>query len=68
MGEVKFRGGKRVVPDYMEQLMAGIPTHKMTYDEAVVAMNAKMERGVIDQSFDKIVARHFVENRVRGSG
>lgn len=62
MAEVKFREGKRIVPDYMALLMRGIPTHKLTYEEAIAAMNRKMETDLLDHSVDRIIARHFAEN------
>jgi hypothetical protein len=59
MAEVEFRTGKRVIPDYMAELMAGIQTHKMTYDQAVAAMNKKLESNVIDRASDQIINEHF---------
>lgn len=63
MAEIEFRTGKREVPDYMADLMAGLQTHRMTYDEAVQAMNRKMLTDQIDRSIDRIVQQHFVENQ-----
>jgi len=59
VAEVEFRTGKREIPDYMADLMAGIPTHKMTYDQAVAAMNRKLETGHIDRAVDDIRAEHL---------
>lgn len=63
MGEVKFRDGKRVIPDYMEDLMKGLRVDKMRYDEAIEAMNRKMVTDHVDRAVDKMVSRHFMENR-----
>jgi hypothetical protein len=49
----------------MEQLMAGLPLHKYTYEQAVAAMNRKMERDVIDTSVDRIIDQHLAEHRSR---
>lgn len=63
MGEVKFRDGKRVIPDYMEELMRGLRVDRMRYDEAVDAMNRKMVTDHIDRAVDRMVSRHMMENR-----
>lgn len=63
MGEVKFRDGTRVIPEYMEDLMKGLRVDKMRYDEAVVAMNNKLVSDHVDRAVDRIVSRHFMENR-----
>ena len=63
MAELEFRDGKRIVPDYMETLMVGLPLHKLTYSQAVAAMNAQQTQGIIDRAFDKVIDRHFEEHR-----
>lgn len=63
MAELEFRDGARIVPDYMETMMAGLPLHKLTYAEAIDAMNAQAVQGIVDRSFDKILGRHFQENQ-----
>jgi hypothetical protein len=65
MAELEFRDGKRVVPDYMDQLMADLPLHKYTYEQAVDAMNRKLERNVIDTAVDRVIDQHLVEHRTR---
>ena len=67
MGELEFRDGKRNVPDYMEDLMAGLPLHKLTYAQAIGAMNAQQVQNVIDRNIEKIVDRHMEDIR-RGPG
>ena len=62
MAEVEFRTGKREVPDYMADLMAGIETHRLTYDEAVEAMNRKMTGDYLGRAMDRIIDQHFREN------
>lgn len=63
MAELEFRDGKRVVPDYMETLMVGLPLHKLTYDQAIAAMNQQAVSGVIDRHMDRMLDRHFKENQ-----
>lgn len=64
MAEVEFRTGKRDVPDYLADLMVGIKTHKMTYDEAIVAMNRKMIGDYVGRAVDRRIDQHFSD---RGS-
>lgn len=61
--ELEFRDGKRVVPDYMAELMAGMPLHKLTYNQAIDAMNAINVSRVIDRAYDRIIDRHFEDHR-----
>lgn len=61
MAERKFRDGKREIPDYMDDLMAGLDTSRMTYDQAVVAMNHEMIATHLDRAVDQITDRHFRE-------
>jgi hypothetical protein len=63
MAKVEFRTGKKEIPDYMAELMAGIPTHKLTYKQAVAAMNAKMLNDHVGRSMDRIVDDHFNRRR-----
>ena len=65
MAQVEFRTGKREVPDYMAELMYGIPTHRMTYDEAVAAMNRKMVGDHIGRAVDRIIDDHFSQRKER---
>lgn len=64
MAEVEFRTGKQEIADYLADLMRGIPTHKMTFDEAIRAMNTKMVGDHVGRAVDRIVDRHF-EERIR---
>lgn len=63
MAERKFRDGKREIPDYMHDLMQGLQTHKMTYEQALVAMNSKALKDHLNRTVDRTVMRHFAENR-----
>lgn len=65
MAEVEFRTGKMEIADYLADLMRGIPTHKMTFDQAVEAMNAKMVGDYVGRSVDRMVDRHFAERTRR---
>lgn len=63
MAERKFRDGKREIPDYMHDMMQGLQTHKMTYEQAVKAMNQKGLSDFLNRTVDRTVMRHFAENR-----
>jgi hypothetical protein len=63
MAERKFRDGKREIPDYMHDLMQGLQTHKMTYEEALVAMNRKQVSDFTGRAVDRLVSDHFARNR-----
>lgn len=65
MAQVEFRTGKREIPDYMAELMAGLGTHKMTYDQAVAAMNRRLEANHITRAGDRIIGDHFARNARR---
>lgn len=59
VAERKFRDGKREIPDYVDDLMSGLRTEKMTYEQAIKAMNHDMEARVIDRHVDSMIQRHF---------
>ena len=62
MAERKFRDGKREIPDYMHDMMQGLQTHKMTYEEALAAMNQKALKDHLNTTVDRVISRHFAEN------
>lgn len=61
--ELEFRDGKRTVPDHIAALLAGIETHRLTYDEALDAGNRKIESDFINAQRDRILEAHFRELR-----
>lgn len=63
MPELRFRDGKRVVPDYISSLMSGLETRKMTYDEAIAAMNRQMLTNHTDRVMGRMLADHFAGKR-----
>ena len=58
MAKLDFRDGPREVPDHIRDLMAGIDTETLTYDQAIARMNQNLEKGVIDRAADAIVRQH----------
>jgi hypothetical protein len=65
MAELRFRDGERVVPDYMEDLMTGLPLHKLTYSQAVAAMNQQNVVKIVDRQMDRVLEGHFQKGRRR---
>jgi hypothetical protein len=61
--ELEFRDGKRVVPDYIAALLAGIETFRLTYEEAIAEANKRAEADFINAQQDRILAAHFRELR-----
>jgi len=57
--EVEFRDGKRWIPAYLADLMGGLKTHTLTYDEAVAKANTKIGQDHINTAYDQIVGQHF---------
>lgn len=54
-----FRDGEREVPDHIATWMTGIDTARMTYEEALVEMNHKMERDFITRAQNRVIQSHF---------
>lgn len=65
MAERKFRDGKREVPDYIDTLMGSLETERLTYDDALDAMNREMLGQHIDRAVTRQIDRHFRENPPR---
>lgn len=61
--EVEFRDGKRLVPEYLADLMDGLTTFTMTYAEAVQAANKRLEANHLNAQQDRVLAAHFREFR-----
>lgn len=62
MPELRFRDGKRVIPEYMARLMSGIETKILTYSDALKAMNHKLENDHVERAMSRIVADHLAEH------
>jgi len=57
--ELEFRDGDRQVPDYLADMMRGIKTHTMTYQQAIEAANKKVESDLLNAKQDDVLAAHF---------
>lgn len=61
--EIEFRDGKRFVPEYIANLLIGIETHRLSYEEAIEAGNKKVEADFLNAQQDAVLAAHFRELR-----
>jgi len=59
MREVEFRDGKRVIPDHLADMMSELPTHTLTYEQAVEKANWKLASDHANKAFDSAVQGHF---------
>ena len=59
MREVEFRDEKRLVPDHLADMMATLPTHTMTYEQAIEKANWKLANDHIDRAYDGMIQSHF---------
>ena len=66
MIEVEFRDGKRQVPDHVAEMMESLPTHTMTYEQAMEKANWKLADDHVSRAFDGFVQSHF--RNTNGSG
>jgi hypothetical protein len=57
--EIQFRDGKRVVPEYLADMMAQLDTARYSYEEAVSLVNNSLSRDHANKAMDQIVANHF---------
>lgn len=61
MATLEFRDGSREVPDYLEPILRGLETFRMTYEEALREANRKMLADHINAQHDRIVSAHLRE-------
>jgi hypothetical protein len=64
MAEVKFRDGPRDVAPHLAELMASLPTHRMTYDQAVHEVNDKLMRDHLNKVFGKVLEGDLFEKGI----
>ncbi len=61
--ELDFLDGRRVVPEYLAILMAGIDPTRYTYEQAVKMTNAGIADDRFSEARTKMVTKHFDEVR-----
>lgn len=57
--EVEFRTGKREVPDHLAEMMNGIETYRMTYEEALDAANKRLATNHVEKAVNAVIDGHF---------
>ena len=60
--ELEFRDGKRVVAPHVYEMLHGLDTYRMLYEEALNFANGKMLADHVNRHADKMIQRHFKEN------
>ena len=48
-----------MVPEHLADIMAGLPTHTMTYEQAVEKANWKLANDHVEKVYDGIIQSHF---------
>ena len=56
-----FRDGKRVVPEHVSAILGGMETDHLTYDEAMIIANKRLEADLLNERQADIIAAHFKE-------
>jgi hypothetical protein len=57
--DVEFRDGVKSIPAYLADMMAGIPTHTLTLEEAVAAANRRQLDGIVGKAQEEAIRKHF---------
>lgn len=63
--QVEFRTGIREVPDYLADMMRDIPTHTMTFEEAVEKANWRLASDYANRVQGDIIKKWFRDGRPR---
>ena len=64
MALLEFRDGLREVPDHLADMMRGLDTYKLTYEEAQIRANQSLVRDRLNRAGEKVVADHFRRFRI----
>lgn len=54
-----FRDGIRTVPEHVNAILGDMETDNLTYDEAMMLANKRMEADLLNERQAEIVAAHF---------
>lgn len=55
---VEFRDGIRDIPDHVANLMQGLDTHRLTYEEAMEKANSGILRRHLRKVEDEVIRNH----------
>lgn len=56
-----FRDGKRAVPEHVNAILGDLETDNLTYEEAMLRANERMEADLLNERQADIIAAHFRE-------
>lgn len=59
MTQLEFRDGTREVPDHLADMMTGLQTFTLTFEEAQTEANKRLTRDRLNQIGDKVVSDHL---------
>lgn len=57
--EFEFRDGTRTVAPYLAALMSGMDTKRLTFEDAIKAVNAGLLTDHLGRNFDRMVQGHM---------
>lgn len=57
--EVEFRDGKRPIPDHLADMMSGLPTHTLTFEQAKEKANWRLASDHANSAMDALRQSHF---------
>lgn len=58
-----FRDGPRTVPEHVSAIIGDMETDHLTYEEAMLAANKRMESDLLNERQADVIAAHFRERR-----
>jgi len=58
-----FRDGKRVVPEHVAAIIGDMETDHLTYEQAMLIANQRLEADLLNERQADIIAAHFKERR-----
>jgi len=54
-----FRDGPRTVPEHVNSILGDMETDHLTYEEAMIVANKRMEADLLNERQADIIAAHF---------
>lgn len=64
MALLEFRDGLREVPDHLADMMRGLDTYQLTYEQAQTQANQSLVRDRLNRVGEKVVSDHLRRYRI----
>jgi hypothetical protein len=64
MAQVQFRDGPRDLPEHLADLMVGLDTYRLTYDEAIKKMNDRLMSDYLNKTLQKVISEDLFGKKV----